>query len=185
MIARPKPKRLPERVPHLMGNGEAKDELVCRLELQQTVYAETINRLERTREELETLRSGFSLLYDRSPVGYITFDKRGHIYNVNATALKLLGYEQHRLMHLPLSVLVHPDDGKKLLSHLWRGENENKPRILIDLRLRTKDQHFVSVQLVSVPFTAVKERQMFLTALIDMTERYRHERALAETKEFA
>src|SRR5215469_12246971 len=92
--ARPKAKRQREPVPSLNGAESSKDQLLCRLELQQTVYAKTIERLERNSEEVDALRTGFSLLYDRSPVGYMTINARGHIYNVNGTVLNLLQYNR-------------------------------------------------------------------------------------------
>jgi PAS domain S-box-containing protein len=186
MISRPKPKPVRAFTSHILGNENGrKDQLLCRLELQQTVYVETIRKLERNCDELETLRRGFSLLYDRSPIGYITFDKRGHIHNANAIALQLLGFERNRLMHLPLAFLVQQEDLKKLLNHLWRCEHDNAPTVVTDVHLRRKDQTFVPVQLASAPLTQVNQRQMFLTAIVDMTEQIRHEQALAETKEFA
>ena len=190
--ARPKAKRQREPVP-LMNGGEStkdqlestKDQLLCRLELQQTIYTKTIAQLERNCDEAEALRTGFSLLYDRSPVGYMTIDKRGHIHNANGTAVNLLRFNRDRLLHLPLNFLVHPDDCQKLLTHLWRCGQEKESRVSTDLRLRTREYQFIPVQLVSVPFTAVKDARMFLTAVVDMTEHARNEQALAETKEFA
>ena len=168
------------------GAGSTKDQLLCRLELQQTVDAKTIEKLEQNRDEVEALRTGFSVLYDRSPVGYITIDKKGHIFNANSTVLQLLYYQRERLLHLPLAFLVHRDDCKDLLTHLWRCENEKDPNVVTNVRLRTKDGAFIPVQLISVPFTTVRGgHQMFLTAVVDLTENYKHQRALAETKEFA
>ncbi len=184
MISRPK-KPAPERVPRRPGaESDAKDQLLCRLEQQNTIFEEKIKQLERSRDDLESLRKNFSLVYDRSPVGYITFDKRGNIDNVNDTTLNLLGYERARILHLPMAFLVHPKDCKKLLDHLWQCEN-TKPRVVSELRLRTKNHGSVPVQLVTAPYTVVNGKQMFLTAIVDMTERIRQERTLAETKEFA
>lgn len=161
-----------------------KDQLLCRLELQHTVATETIQKLERSRDELESLRASFSVLYERSPFGYITIDKRGYIFNVNDTALRLLGYDRSRFSHVPLNVFVHKEDCPDLLTHLWRCENERQSRVVTDLRLRKKNQEFIAVQLVSVPFEA-KNGKLYLTAIVDMTERRRHEMALSQTRDFA
>ena len=39
----------------------------------------------------------YSDLYDFAPVGYFTFDKRGHIIETNVTGASLLGFEKRSL----------------------------------------------------------------------------------------
>lgn len=186
MTARPKSKREQAPVlPVVRSEGDSKDQFLRRLELQQTVNAKTIERLERNCDEVEALRAGFSLLYDRSPVGYITIDKRGHIYNANSTLLYLLEYKREKLFHLPLTFLVHPEDLKNLLAHLCRCESEKELRVVSDVRLQSKRKAFVPVQLISVPFKTDGREKLFLTVVADMTEQNKHAQALAESKEYA
>lgn len=177
----------PSPAPQAADNETAsKDALLCRRELEQTVATDKIQQLENSREELEALRSDFSLLYEHSPIGYMTLDKRGHIFNFNRTVLRMLGYDRARFLHMPLAFLVHKEDCKILLDHLWRCETEKAPRTTTELRLRNKQNEFIPVQLVSAPMREpLGERMVFLTAVLDMTEQERHAQALVETKEFA
>lgn len=186
MISRPKSKPVDALVPPVPGTqSDAKDELLCRLEQEQTIFTEKIEKLERERNDLNAWREGFDLVYDRSPIGYITFDKKGHVHNVNTTALNLLGYQRDQLLHLPLTFLVDPKDIKKLLSHLWHCETHHEIWTTTHLHLRTKARKPITVQLISTPLAVVNNRQMFLTAVVDMTEHAKREHVMEETKDFA
>jgi PAS domain S-box-containing protein len=187
MSARPKARSAPALVPKTTGaESEAKDHLLRRLELEQTIAAETIQRLEHDRQELDALRADFSKIYEQSPIGYMTLDKRGHIINVNTTALRLLGFERSRFQNVPLAFLVHKEDCKSLVDHLWRCEAEKTARVITELRLRNRLNDFVPIQLISVPMNErSKERQLYLTAMVDMTEHAQRAQALVETKDFA
>src|SRR3954452_8044345 len=104
MASRDKTKRAP--APERRETSpDFKDQLVCNLELQQTVAAAQIQKLEKSHAELETSRSSFDALYERSPIGYVTLDGRGHICDANLTAAKLLGFERERLLRLPFNLL--------------------------------------------------------------------------------
>lgn len=187
MSARPKARSASEPVPEATETeSETKDQLLCRLELEQTVAAETIQRLEHNRDELETLRADFSQLYENSPVGYMTLDKRGTIVSVNKTALRLLGFEKSRFLHVPLAFLIHKEDCKDLLDHLWRCDTEKAPRIITELRLRSRQNDYIPVQLISVRMKERhKDQELFLTAMVDMSEHEQRAQALMETKDFA
>jgi len=50
--------------------------------------------LRRVQNDLEISRSRYADLYDFSPVGYLTLDKRGQIVDLNLTAAKLIGIER-------------------------------------------------------------------------------------------
>lgn len=186
MISRPKSKPARTVAPRApVTESDAKDRLLCRLEQEQTVSAEKIEKLERECDELESLRKGFALVYERSPIGYITFDKRGHIHNANESALRLLGYKREQLLHLPLTFLIQPKDCAVLLDHLFHCEKDNGSWTTAGLNLRTKDQQFVKVQLVSTPLAVVRGQLMYLTAIVDLTEHDRQHQALAETRDYA
>src|ERR1043166_8054216 len=84
-----------------------KDQLLCELELQQTVAAAQIKHLLKIREDLETSRNSLAVLYDESPIGYVTLSSRGHIRDANASAARLLGISRERMLHLPFTFFAH------------------------------------------------------------------------------
>lgn len=162
-----------------------KDQLLCHLELQQTLHIAKIQELEKLHAELASVRDAFDVLYEQSPVGYITFDSKGSIRNVNAALLDLLGYGPKRLLNLPLSFVVHREDFAKVWHHVAECEKAIQNRVSTELRLLTQDHKPVAVQLISVPFANTSGRKLYLAAVVDLSERVRSEQALSEAKEFA
>src|SRR5579862_8050817 len=118
MSPRPKAKSAPLVPQTGAPGGDAKDQLLCELELQQTTATKALEKLEHYRDELQALKLDFSLLFENSPIGYLTLDLRGSILNMNATALTLLGFERAKFMNVPLTFLVHKEDFQAVLHHL-------------------------------------------------------------------
>jgi PAS domain S-box-containing protein len=162
-----------------------KDQLLCQLEIQQTLHLAKIQELEKVRAELESARDAFAALYEQSPVGYLTLDSRGNIHNVNAATLSLLGYTRKRILHLPISFLVYKPDFGKVWRHITQCEKAGQARVTTELRLLTLGQKTIAAQLISVPFASNTGRKLFLTAIVDLSERVRNEQQLHEAKEFA
>jgi PAS domain S-box-containing protein len=161
------------------------DQLLCRLELQQTLHLAKIQELEKLHGELTSARDAFEVLYEQSPLGYITFDSTGGIRNVNTAMVALLGYTRKRLLNLPLSFVVHRDDFTKVWNHMAQCEKAVKTRISTELRLHTQNHKIIAVQFISVPFANISGRNLYLTAVVDLSERVRSEQAVSEAKEFA
>jgi PAS domain S-box-containing protein len=165
---------------------DLKDQLLCRLELQQTLHIAKIQELEKLHAELAAARDAFEVLYEQSPVGYITFDSKGTIHNVNAVVLGLLGHGRKRLLNLPISFLTFREDFGKVWRHVAQCEKPDQTRVSTELRLMTQHHKTIEVQLISVPFTKTSSgRKLYLTAVVDLSERTRHEQAVSEAKEFA
>src|SRR3954464_15182357 len=59
--------------------ADAKDRLLCELELEQTVAAGRIANLEKIRGELQDSLKSFDAFYRHSPIGCVTLNRRGHI----------------------------------------------------------------------------------------------------------
>jgi PAS domain S-box-containing protein len=174
------------------ARAKSRDRLAGELESQHAVLAAKIDKLKKIHSELETARDNFAALYDKSPIGYITFDQRGHIHNVNATAATLLGLDRLQLLSRSFAALVHRDDAGLMSAHLSRCESPDKSKVITELRLQVRKQRrpaspsrTLPVQLISVPFGSAAGQKLFLAAVVDLTEHVRNEQALAEAKAFA
>jgi PAS domain S-box-containing protein len=163
---------------------DAKDQLLCRLETQQTLLLAKIQELEKVGTE-SGKSIDFASLYERSPVAYITLDPKGHVRNANTAAIDLLKYEKRRVLHLPFGFMVHRDDLKKFWNHLKQCEKANALRISTEVRLQTQARKILSVQLISVPSPNPNGRILFLTAILDLTERDNNTQELEDAKEFS
>jgi len=162
--------------------AERKDQLLA--ELRQMVSGTQVRSLETVRQELEASRNSFAALYEHAPVGYVTLDKHGHVHDANSAAAELLGLGKNRLRGLRFSMLIGPRDVRNFAAHLARSQRSFHEKVITEVQLQTRNKSSVPVQLVSVPLDQGPQR-MFLTALVDLTERQQHEQALARAREFA
>lgn len=161
-----------------------KDQRLCELELHYTLANAQLESLEDARRKLEDSRNSLASFYEHAPIGYLTFDETGRIHETNTAVSNLLGFEKSKLRDLSIGLLVHRSDIKAFRQHLARCRNSRGEKFTTQLRLRGKTGALFSIQLVSVPYE-IAGRKMFLTALVDLTERQQTERDLARAKEFA
>jgi PAS domain S-box-containing protein len=68
------------------------------------------DELRRTQSELADSRARYFDLYDRAPVGYITFSESGLILEANLTAATLLGATRDSLVGQPIFKFINRDD---------------------------------------------------------------------------
>lgn len=177
-----------QRKPHTALGVEVapgfKDQRLCELELEQTVSASRIAELEKTCDELQESAKSLGAFYKQSPIAALAINRRGNIIDSNLAAVALFGFAQVRLEQLPFIYFVHGEDAPRFWAHLERCKNPNGQKVQTELRLRDKRrQELLRVQLVSVAVGG--DREAFLTAIVDLSEHYRSERALSEEKEFS
>jgi PAS domain S-box-containing protein len=173
--------------PPARGDNESldyKDQLLCELEQQRTVSAEQIRSLEKVRRELELAQESLTAFFTKSPIGYVTFTPTGQILDANLAAVTLFGVDRARLNHLPFPLLVHRADLRRFLAHLARCKESKAERVITELRLRTPVHEPTRVQIISVPAGQPPNRSI-LTAIVDISDRIRSEKELAEAKEFS
>ena len=77
------------------------------LHLHQTRLEMENEELREVKREIEESRARFADLYDRAPVGYLSLDSQGLIFELNAFAAKLLEEEKESLVRKPLSLSLH------------------------------------------------------------------------------
>ncbi|MGE5303737.1 MAG: PAS domain S-box protein [Alphaproteobacteria bacterium] len=72
-------------------------QLIHELEVHQVELEMQNEELRQSESRLEELRQKYFDLYDLAPVGYVTLDRKGRIWEINLTGAKLLGWERDRL----------------------------------------------------------------------------------------
>jgi PAS domain S-box-containing protein len=180
-------KNTSDGLPPTGGSGKSwdyKDQLLCELELQRTVSAEQIRSLEKIRHELEQTQGSLTAFYTKSPIGYVTLTPTGLVLDANLAAIALLGVDRARLNRLPFSLLVHRTDVRRFLAHLARCKESKAEKVITELRLRTPVDEPARVQLISLPVGRALHR-VVLTSIVDISDRIRSEKELAEAKEFS
>lgn len=121
--------------------------------------------------ELEESRNGYAALYDFAPVGYVTFDDRACIREINLTGAALLGMERSRLLGMPMAVFVDKGSYKIFFDHLRSCRLTGK-KVITELRFAAPNAAVTDVQLISMslPDTGGQGLQ-FRTVITDITER--------------
>ena len=123
-----------------------------------------------TRQSLEETRNSYADLYDFTPVGYVTFDGRGVIREINLTGAEMLGRERSLLIHTPFISHLIKSDRKKFLSHLARCK-QSDTKVISTISVTMERGNFFHLQLQSVTVRdSLQNFPLFRTALIDISE---------------
>ena len=131
------------------------------------------------KSDLEAAIQRFVDLYDFAPIAYVSFDRTGRIEEANLAATELLGVSRDLLIGRPLAVYV--TDLDLFLHHLLYCRT-SQHQVATELQLKPKKSEPIAAQLLSTPITSTTRNGALLyqTAIIDLSERKRHEQQLAE-----
>jgi PAS domain S-box-containing protein len=118
---------------------------------------------------LEESRARYVDLYDWAPVGFLTFDRRGTIEEINLTGASLIGRERARLIGHRLQTFLVGDGAAALDAHLYRCLKEE---IRTSVELTFKEPRGRIVELVSEPNRDAAGAVISChSAMTDITER--------------
>jgi PAS domain S-box-containing protein len=154
--------------------------LLYNLQLHQAELEMQNEELRRAQSELAQAHDRFQDLYDFAPVGYLTFDARGTILEVNLTAAKMLGVPRQKLVGQKLSHFIARESQDHFHLHRQQIKGEGASGEC-ELSLRRADGESLVVQMQSVAFShPISQARQNRAALIDVAERKRAEAALKE-----
>jgi PAS domain S-box-containing protein len=131
------------------------------------------------KSELEAAIQRFVDLYDFAPIAYVSFDRTGRIEEANLAATELLGVPRDLLIGRPFAFYVTDLD---LLLHHLLDCRTSQQHVKTELQLKPRKGKPIAAQLLSAPVTSTTRNGALLyqTAIIDLSERKRHEQQLAE-----
>ncbi|MGA2332792.1 MAG: PAS domain S-box protein [Syntrophales bacterium] len=112
--------------------------LVHELHVHQIELEMQNEALRQSQTETAESQYKYSDLYDFAPVGYFTFDKRGHIIEANITGASLLGAEKRSLAKQPFQRFIVPGYFSIFQSHLQKAP-ELRSKQTCKLKLIGKD----------------------------------------------
>jgi PAS domain S-box-containing protein len=124
---------------------------------------------------LEAARTRYTGLYDFAPVGFVTFDAKGIIREINLVAAGMLGVERTRLVGVPFHRHIARGDRARFHEHLGKLKKP-EDRVVTELHLARKGN--APIELLSVlTYDAKKKSCLYLVALADLTTRKQAEMA--------
>lgn len=119
--------------------------------------------------ELEDSRNRYAALYDFAPIGYVGFDDKGCINEINLPGAALLGKEREQLLGLPMIVFIAENSKRHFLNHL-RTCRLTGEKVITELQLAVHNTAGTNVQLISTPLpVAGGEKVHYTTAIADVT----------------
>jgi PAS domain-containing protein len=126
---------------------QASDNPISSKEVQNLIYELRVHQIElemqngelrQTQVELDSSRARYYDLYDLAPVGYITLNETGMIFETNLTAANLLAASRSSLTKLPLSRFINHDDQDSYYLYFKKLGLSGSP-VACELKMHTMD----------------------------------------------
>jgi len=143
------------------------------------IHSKRARAFQSPKSELEAAIQRFVDLYDFAPLAYVSFDRAGRIEEANLAATELLREPRDLLIGRPFAFYV--SDLDLFMRHLLYCRTSQR-RVETELQLKPRKGERIPAQLLSTPITSTTRNGALLyqTAIIDLSERKRHEQRLAE-----
>lgn len=157
-------------------------EVLHELEVSQ-IELEVQNReLVESRRAVDESHDRYIDLYDFAPVGYITFDSKGVIREINLTAAELLGGERRHLLGRIFAPKVVSSDRQRFREHLTTCSG-TATKISTELQLLGREGTIVPIQLLStISRDRITGDLLFRSAITDLTAQKRVQDELKQEK---
>lgn len=163
---------------------DEREKLLHELQVHQIELEMQNQELRETQQQLEETGNLYADLYDFAPVGYISFNDKGFIQEINLTGATMLRKERSRLLNTPFATFVTPVDLGRFRDHLYNCR-QTKENVTTEIGLTVKEGLCIQVQLSSIPvYDSKRQMMVYRTAFSDITEEKRAEEALRETRNY-
>lgn len=177
---------LRELAKHRPSGGEPEDapEVVLHDLFVHQVELEMQNReLRDAQQQLESSRARYADLYDFAPVGYLTIDASERIQEINLTGAALLGRNRADIIGKPFLAVVPLHDRTTRFHDHVRRCIDGRCRVDDEIELRPGGRPPMLLHMTSAPMLGGDGRAVACrTALVDVTDRRRAERAEADAQ---
>ena len=171
-----KMKRASRRLRKSLANGAARKNGAAEYSARAQVF-------KHPGTELEAAIQRYVDLFDFAPIGYVSFDRVGHIEEINVAAARLLGASRDRLIGRPFALYVPKEDSALFLNHLLLCRS-SESRVETELHLKKRNGEIILAHLASSRMTSPMRDGVVLyqTAIIDLTERKRAEETIRQSE---
>jgi len=163
-------------VEDFLGNGAVKKNGAIRQSGSAPVF-------KHPKTDLEAAIQRYVDLFDFAPIGYVSFDRVGHIEEINVAAARILGDTRDRLIGRTFSHYIIKEDSALFLNHLLRCRSSER-RVETELHLKKRNGEIILAHLASSPMTSSMRggALLYQTAIIDLTERKRADEEIRQSE---
>ena len=118
------------------------------------------DKLKTTQQELDHHKNRYTTLYNCALTGYLSFDAKGTILDINTTAAAQLRVAKNELINKPFTDYLLPESHQTFLDHIQALVAQKKQQSC-ELKIKKRDQGFFYAQMESLESRSV---------IIDITE---------------
>jgi PAS domain S-box-containing protein len=165
-----------------ISNEVDQKKLIHELQVHQIELEMQNEELKRARGETDEILAKYTDLYDFAPIGYLTFDEKAFILELNLTAAQLLGVERSLLFNRPFSSFIQREFQDRFYFHL-QEVLESPVKQTCELVLNRKNNDSFNVQLVSIAIQT-KGRRLVRSVITDITSRKQEEKTIHHLASF-
>ncbi len=146
------------------------ERIIHELHVYQAELQTQNEQLRQSQIEATEAREKYTDLYDFAPIGYFTFDKKGHIIETNVTGASLLGLEKRSLIGQPFHRFITPGNFSIFKSHL-QAALEIPRKQSYKLMLTRKDGSLFDALIETIAVTGSNNKlDHYRSSVTDITE---------------
>ncbi|MGD8569724.1 MAG: PAS domain S-box protein, partial [Gammaproteobacteria bacterium] len=128
--------------------------------------------LRKSQRELEVALDKYADLYDFAPVGYVTFDIKGCIQEINLTACHMLGMNRAHILNKPFTMFLSPGHINTFFNHL-KDASTTLQKERVELTLKPANGGEMTVRIDINPHRSPNTELTCRGAIIDISENKR------------
>ena len=135
--------------------------------------------MQETLGALEESCNRYAELYDFAPAGYITFNEKGCISEINLAGAALLGMDRARLLGMPMAPFIAMGSCKQFFGHLRECRVTGK-KVITELEVVPYHGVHIHAQIISMPLPGANSYgSKYRSIIADITERKTMEKEMA------
>ena len=158
------------------------ESLAQELRVHQIELELQCQQLQRAQREAEESRDRYRELYESIPIGYVTIDSEGRIYDLNPVGASILGVADNRRRLSNLSFLLSEGDGDALKIFCRKVLAEHEPGFC-ELNMKRMDGSPFMAALQAAPVQAGEGKgQRLRIAFKDVSDRKKVEEELQQQR---
>ncbi len=170
------------RLPELSSKDT--QHLISELGTHQIELEMQNEELRKAQAELDASRRKYADLYDFSPVGYFTFDRRGVILDVNLTGASQIGVDKRELLKKPFSFFLADGEDRKTFADHRAAVLRTGAGAACELKLKRQDGALFNARLQSIVAGTEEGGPLFVrSAMSDVTSLKEMETLLRDSEE--